>query len=337
MTIAVYHRGGAGALAFVAGALLAGLKVVAYRMTPSQKGVTVNPRAVACVIEALHGQGRSIRESYRAKNIPVWIIELPRLRAGRVGSVGPHGSSTHGFYLDTLHYLSPIAGNTAVVAGVIEWREPEYMLVAGQKPNDTAHGMSHDDSSKWARETIEKCREYNLPVCFRPHPQAVQWKQPEDNFGADSLSRPSQQTIRDALSKAAALVTYNSTTGVDAIDAGVPVFYTAPEAEVAYHEYAARLGDETRALTNEERETCLLRFAATQWTIEQMKTGTTARCLFMGHPFPTPEIITLSEAEERADAVAKTMHAEKIERRAPKGGTPALPARHKKLWQKGRA
>lgn len=253
------------------------------------------------IVDGIQRDGARVREAYRQAGIPVWIMELPRLRAGRASDFRGNARS-YGLFLDSLHYLPPRIGNTAVTAGVIEDRNPEYILVCGQKPNDTAHGMDANECVRWAKETIALVRkQYGLPIVYRPHPQATALMDPEDGFGADALSRPATETLREALRNSYCLVSYNSTSGVEAIDAGVPVFYTSPEAECAYYQYAEHIGSKIRELTPDERETCLLRFAASQWTEDQLKDGTAVGCLFLGEEWPAPEIVAMESHEVEAD------------------------------------
>lgn len=305
MLLAVYARTGRpGSDALIQGARVAGVPVVQQRPIFAEAEGALHG-VTAVVLDGIKGDKARIRDRYRALGVPVYILELPRLRAAS-GPDQTDATRIMGLYRDTLHDLPVRIGNRAVVGGVIADRTPTYTLVCGQKPDDASHGMDADACARWARAVIPLVRlQYGLPVCYRPHPRAVKWHDPAETFGADRVSAPMEETIREALAGAAALVTWNSTTGVDAIDAGVPVLYGAAPVDCAYAPYAARIGEPLRILTSGEREACLLRFAACQWTREQLEDGTAVRCLFLGADWPAAQILTQDEAEAEArDALA---------------------------------
>jgi len=230
----------------------------------------------------------------RNAKIPVYIVELARLRATS-GSDNSNTARHCGIYKDSLAYMPANIGNRAVVAGVLASRTPEYFLVCAQKPDDTQHNMDATQVSAWTRQTIAdvKHKYPNARVCFRPHPKAATFG--SESELADCVSDPATETLRDALQRAHALVTFNSTAGVDAIDAGVPVLYNAPTALVPYADYAAPLGLPVETLSEDQRRICLLRLAACTWTLQQLRDGTALRCLLLNAEWPEAALVTLSE------------------------------------------
>lgn len=301
--IAVYARSGRpGPDAFIEGARVAGLRVVQQRpIFNPRDGLVANIAAV--FTDGLRGDCLKVRDAYRDAGIPVYIMDLPRLRA----AVGPDDSANAiGLYLNELSDLPIREANSVVVAGVLERPNPDIVLVCGQKPGDAAHGMDDTALTHWATMTIEHCRELfpGMTIVYRPHPRAI--VAPSDMFGADGISHPAEHDLRYALQRAIVCVVYNSTAGVDAIDAGVPVAYTAPASQVCYREFAAPLGDELRVLTAQERAAFLRRCGASQWTLEQLRDGTLARCMFLGQPYPKAELVTsgnVNVSAEVSDAV----------------------------------
>lgn len=97
------------------------------------------------------------------------------------------------------------------------WEEFDgYYLVIGQVLGDAALTMV--DFTKWVRETIEGLQRLDVDVRFRAHPEALKRGQ---TFGVpDHLVIGGD--LQDNLAGAAAVVTWNSNTGVDAVLAGVP-------------------------------------------------------------------------------------------------------------------
>jgi hypothetical protein len=264
------------------------------------------PAATAALILSYRGANVELAEQYRALGVPVWIMELPRLRMS--SGVDENAKTlAFGFYHNSLHYLPPSPGNRARVFGVIPNRRPQYVLVTGQKPDDASHGMDAGTIEGWARNTIARARAlYKLPVVYRHHPRSVEWHDPTEAFGADRVSVPTDESLRDALAGAAMLVTYNSTTGVDAIDAGVPVLYESGPALCAYAPYATPFGEAPKPLTASKREECLLRFAACQFTMEQLQDGAAYRHTMGGEPWAFAELVEL-DADESTARKAKTL------------------------------
>lgn len=89
-------------------------------------------------------------------------------------------------------------------------------VVIGQLPRDTQ--VQDVDHIAWCREAVEEAKRVHGSVIFRPHPRCDDI----DIFGIDreiiDLGK-----LRSTLSKAKCVITWNSTTGVDALIAGVPV------------------------------------------------------------------------------------------------------------------
>jgi hypothetical protein len=217
------------------------------------------PSALGVVVNGLGREGRGIAEVYRALGVPVWVLELPRLR-GEIDA--------HALLFDDLQWL-PDANGRAVVAEKKVKRTPETALVILQKPDDASHGMAIPVLNQWARNTVEMVREVTgLPVVIRPHP-LTHAETPADWWGADALSIPATSALRDDFAKAAVVVTYNSTVGWDAIAAGVPVVALG---HAAYADYACLL-DRIETLTAKCRADALARAASTQWTLAEMRNG----------------------------------------------------------------
>jgi hypothetical protein len=292
-------------------ALISGLRAIGlqHRVKANLTGVTnVIPGATHAIIENRRGPNAVIYDHYRDLGVDVWILELPRLRMNCPRDQNLH-ALTHGLYRNTLHYMPTFVGNTAYVYGTLKGRKPKdrYVLVCGQKQGDTSHGMDAPAMARWTRDAVALARQYGLPICYRPHPRAETGLRGE-LFGADHYSDPAKETMREALKRADAVVVHNSSAGVDAIDAGVPVLYTANPAECAYYQYAQPLGSPIRQLSAAERETCLLRLAACQWTQDQLRDGTALRVSLLGEAPPPAELVVMTDsARETTQAEVLTL------------------------------
>lgn len=278
-------------------AIVAGLRTLGCDYSirvPMLRDVSLVKDATLAIVENLRGACAVLYEQYRARGVDVWILELPRLRMAS-GKDANLETLSYGLYKNSLHWLPLATGNRVPVFGPIPRRKKEYVLVCGQKQGDTSHGMDAAAMARWAEGAIAVARQYGLPVVYRPHPRSV--GAIRQAYGADSYSDPTAQTMRQALVSAAAVVVHNSTSGVDAIDAGVPVLYTAPPEQCAYWQYAQPLGSPIVSLTAAERRVCLQRFAATQWTREQIADGTALACSFFGAAYPPAELVEMSKAD----------------------------------------
>lgn len=223
--------------------------------------------ASAVVVNGLGVEGRRIADAYAPFGIPVWVVEFPRLR---------DEPDAVGLLKDDLQWLPDAPNGRAVFdAGKVK-RTPTEALVVLQKPHDAAHGMDAAQMLAWARETVALVKaETGLPVAVRPHPMGgLAW--PDDDCGADRVSTPEAESIREALAQAVVVVTYNSTVGWDGIVAGVPVVALA---RASYAPYATALAAKPKALSAASRAEALALAASTQWTIDELRDGQAVRAM----------------------------------------------------------
>ncbi len=124
------------------------------------------------------------------------------------------------------------------------WRTGgDYILIMGQCPGDAA--VRDVDFLLWASIVANQARsQSDMPVKYRPHPLSLQ----RTVDGAELLTG----TLEDALAGAAAVVTYNSNSGVDSILAGIPT--------VAYD-----LGSMAHKVSSRRIEDPLITPDRTQW------------------------------------------------------------------------
>lgn len=247
-------------------ALAGGLTLAGYRpvwQRPSVwRAASAYPTADAVVVHGLKGQAAAIAAFYAARGVPVWVLDLPRLRE-EAGAMG--------LYRESLHWLPPRGTRPVVAPAARKVAVADGPLVIlGQVAGDAAHGMDRTAMDRWLRDTVARCRvaQPARPVVVRPHPRDP--SVPGDRYGADAID--TAPTIGEALAGAAAAVTYNSTGGWDAIAAGVPVVALAPEGACAYAPYACAL-DRLERLPAARRTEALARAAASQWTVPELRDG----------------------------------------------------------------
>ena len=271
MKVVLYSRPEAKQFAALAeGCQTIGHKVVWQRPGVWQSGDIIAD-AGAVVVHGMSRTGGDIARQYQDRKVPVWILELPRIRTE---------PNAWGFYLDTVHYVPDKGFRKPVTPGLIEDRKPETVVVCGQLPGDLAHGMPMGAWDAWAREQVRNAREVTgLKVVYRQHPHynaAI----PSDKYGADEISDSRDSILREALENAAVLICHNSTSGWEAIDAGVPVFATATgEHRPGYKDYCIESLDDLKPLSKARRREALERAASSQWTMKEFRSGAAAeRC-----------------------------------------------------------
>lgn len=137
----------------------------------------------------------------------------------------------------------------------------DYVLLIGQVPRDAA--LAGRDLSQWYLDTVGECnRVYGLPTVFRPHPRAP--------YGSYPGGLPmATEDLAIQLRRAAAVITYNSNTGVESVLAGIPTVTMdcgSMAWEVSSHELGkAYVGD---------REKWANRMAWKQWSMQEIEDGT---------------------------------------------------------------
>lgn len=202
-----------------------------------------------------------MRDEYRAKGIPVIVTDLGYVRRDlgymQVG-------------IDRLNWLPdfecPADRWDALGVELQPRKHGDYILITGQKPGDGSHGMSDTQLWKLYAGWVEEIRQHtDREIVFRPHPFAR-------DMGLEGvlIDKPSDKKsggLAEAIEGAHCVVTYNSTSGTDALIAGVPVFC---------HESAqyADLGNSDFAVIEEpyfpdDRLTHFHKVGYSQWQVQE--------------------------------------------------------------------
>lgn len=232
--------------------------------------------------------GRRVRDAYRAAGVPVVVVDWGYM--ARVNVKGEYESGHFQVGLERLNSVPPFAcpADRFDVLGIeiaAKGGDPDgYVLVCGQVPQDTAHGMSVEDYVAWLRETVSQYPE----AVYRPHPRGGVHLP-----GIESHTGP----LSEALAGARLVVTWNSNVGHDALLAGVPVVAHGPAA------YAELVG-ETLPSVDARRE-YFHRVAYGQWTLDEMRSGACQRFIvdhLLTGVEPKAEVEPAVEVEQGARA-----------------------------------
>lgn len=143
------------------------------------------------------------------------------------------------------------------------WKQDgDYALVIGQLPRDTqVQDVNHLAWCGWA---VQEAARVHGKALFRPHPKV----QDPIDYGIDE-SLIQKGSLKEGLAGAKCVVTWNSTTGVDAVIAGVPVVAMDTGAmayPMASHSIAGKL-------RRPSRRNWLYGLGYSQWKPSEMREG----------------------------------------------------------------
>ena len=139
------------------------------------------------------------------------------------------------------------------------------VLVCGQLPHDT--NVQDTDHIGWCQKAVAFYENQGIDVRFRPHPRISN----VNMYGiGDGLIQ--RGPLDKALEKASCVVAWNSTTGVDAIIAGVPVI-ACGENSFSRDLAAHHLGDYPSGLKRMNRNDWLAKLGYAQWNRKELESG----------------------------------------------------------------
>lgn len=149
---------------------------------------------------------------------------------------------------------------------VNEWQHNEggHIVVMGQLGRDTQ--VQDTDHYGWCRATIGALQARGERVLFRPHP-----KEPGNKIYGVPTSVVSSGTMAQALDGAKSVVTWNSTSAVDALLAGIPVV-AMDSGSIAYPISGHTLDDAISPIYP-DREPWLASLGYAQWSLDEMADG----------------------------------------------------------------
>lgn len=181
-------------------------------------------------------------------------------------------------------YLVPGDRWAALDVELLEPRKGgEYILITGQKPGDAAHDLSVANMKhlyeNWAQEIRRRSR---LPVRFRPHPMGLEVK-------PDGVETIPGIPLEVEIQAAHAVVTWNSTSSVDAIIAGRPAFVMGPNAvaeEICNTDL--QFIDEPYFPSEFIRRDFFHRVAYGQWRLEEFRDGSGLEIVMRAIPSQGP-------------------------------------------------
>lgn len=144
-------------------------------------------------------------------------------------------------------------------------KDSNKVLVIGQKFNDPQHKMNEDQHKAYCKKTCKTFKELGYEVDFRPHPKS--------KFSIEGFDTCNGGNFSELIKDYKMVVVYNSTAGVEALLAGVPVIAMAEDAH--YREVCSRLWEDGKMTTPDiyDVEDYMYRLAYSQWKREEIEEG----------------------------------------------------------------
>ncbi len=139
----------------------------------------------------------------------------------------------------------------------------KYVLVMGQMPGDAS--VAHIDIRSWVRQTIFDLQADGHTVAHRPHPLD---KSPHLVGGTEVL----RGDLAEVLAGASCVVTYSSTSGVDAVLAGIPTIAMDPRS-MAYPVSRHSFNEAPKRKEPKDRLQWAYNLAYCQWSMEEIESG----------------------------------------------------------------
>ena len=218
----------------------------------------------------------NIRVAYKWKEKRTIVIEKGYIHRKSFYAAGWDGLNGHA---DFMNDVSPPDRFSALAVDIRPYRVPAkgYVLLIGQVPWDAP--VQHLWHERWLEQTVEQIREVTeREIKFRPHPLA------ESAIKRVSGAETLRGTLSEALVRAAAVITHNSNTAVDALLAGVPT-WAMDSGSMAWG-VASNALDRIEAPDLAPRGNWARNLAYAQWTQDEMRSGLAWRHLRSGAFLP---------------------------------------------------
>jgi hypothetical protein len=143
--------------------------------------------------------------------------------------------------------------------------EEDAVVIFGQVDGDASLYNLRQGFQAWAEGMAKAAAVHRRPIVYRPHPLSVRYGNTWHPAGTElSIHRP----LADDLARAWLAVTYNSTSGVEAVLAGVPIVVMDAGGmawDVARHDVGTPLRPDRTAWAHD--------MAWTSWTMEEIAAG----------------------------------------------------------------
>jgi hypothetical protein len=145
-----------------------------------------------------------------------------------------------------------------------QYRPDGAVVVCGQLPRDTQ--VQDVDHVRWCAHMVKKLQRMGERIIFRPHP-----RQKDASVYGVPKGLIDRRKMAQSLDDAKCVVTWNSTSSVDALIQGVPAITIHPSS-IAYPVAQHKL-DAVRRLRYPSRSQWFAGLGYAQWTLDEMREG----------------------------------------------------------------
>lgn len=270
MRVVIYGPESCGALGFMAeGARARGHHVLFREDRQAYKRNYVEAdKFDLAVTDGLREPMDLMRDEYKATGLPVLVTDLGFFRCRPGYQVGL-------WQLNWLPDFECPSDRFDSLNIQLKDRVPgDNIVITGQKPGDASHNMDEAELTSMYQGWVDKVRQHtDRPIVFRPHPRAKHMRLEGEGVSHDIPSNAQDGGYPELLENAHAVLTHVSTSGTEALIAGVPVF-CSPEAQ--YAPVANLDWSKIESPYFPERETLYNHFckvAYAQWTAEEVRGG----------------------------------------------------------------
>lgn len=225
----------------------------------------------------MHKADRTARETLQSLKIPLIVLDLGYFkRAKNARDVSGYNQAGIG----KIGWTPPLAcppdrWKSLAIPDAAEPRRSNNrtVLVLGQCANDSQHHMKAEQLHAWFSEKTAPFMADGWRIVYRPHPME-RAPEPAATWAHETRTNE-KQNLADALSSCGQVVTFNSTAGLDAILAGIPVVCSpmAHYADIAFY------GHHLSQVTKDQVMSYMYRLAYSQWTCPELERGAPIRFL----------------------------------------------------------
>jgi hypothetical protein len=165
-----------------------------------------------------------------------------------------------------------------VKLGPMGVERPRVALLLGQVPNDGQHELTEQQLRNWLTDRAGFWQAEGYSLRFRAHPQLPGQSAP--CVQGLEIRSPQRESLEQALAGAGVVVTYNSTAGLQAILAGLPV----DSAPAAHYFQIGSCGNSSDPRARAMVQAHLNRVAYAQWTLPEIEAGIPLRWMAANSP-----------------------------------------------------
>jgi hypothetical protein len=247
-----------------------------------------------------HGEESLARGILQTRGIPLLTLDLGYLKRAR------HAEDPEGYNQLGIGHLCWIPDGpmpddrlralNLTIGSPVASQRPLVALLLGQLPGDSQHGLNAVQLSNWLTERGAYWLAKGYELHYRPHPGAMAMEL--RGLPNVRLRQCNTEPLAKALADCRVAVCYNSTAGLEAILAGVPVDCSTEAHYSRVAGYGWDKKNEEQTVDLSDVTAFLSQVAYAQWTIPELQSGVALRWL-ANHALPALNaLLTKGDSKE---------------------------------------